>query len=182
MKIIGDKFELFKVVGVKFGFNNYEENGELVFEDIIEILFLGKWKVIFFYLKDFIFVCLIEIVVFVKLNDDFVDCDMIVFGGLIDNEFVKFVWCCEYKDLNKLNQWLFVDFMGVLVDQFGVCEYEVGVVLCVIFIVDLDNVIQYVLVNNLNVGCNLDEVLCIFDGLQIDELCLCNCVVGGLML
>ena len=34
MKTIGDKLEPFKVVGVKPGFNNHEENGESSFEDI----------------------------------------------------------------------------------------------------------------------------------------------------
>jgi alkyl hydroperoxide reductase subunit AhpC len=47
------------------------------------------------------------------------------------------------------------------------------------FIVDPDNVVQHVSVNNLNVGRNSDEVLCILDGLQTDELCTCNCGVGG---
>lgn len=165
MKIVGDKFEVFIVVVVKLGFNNYEENGQLVFEIVIEVLFLGKWKIIYFYLKDFMFVCLMEIVEFVKFMKQFEECDVVLFGGSLDNEFVKFVWCCEYKDLDKLNYYLFGDVKGELIDQFGVCDKEVGVVLCVMFIVDLDNMIQYVLVNNLNVGCSLEEVLCILDGL-----------------
>ncbi|WP_375214508.1 redoxin domain-containing protein, partial [Aquabacterium sp.] len=117
MKTVGDKLEAFHVVGVKPGFNNHEENGQSAFEDITEKSFEGKWKVIYFYPKDFTFVCPTEIVAFAKLNGDFADRDAIVLGGSTDNEFVKLAWRREHKDLNKLNQWQFADVTGSLVDQ-----------------------------------------------------------------
>ncbi|SIK48850.1 Putative alkylhydroperoxidase C [Mycobacteroides abscessus subsp. abscessus] len=57
MKTVGEKIEAFKVNGVKPGFNNHEENGASAFETITESSFPGKWKVIYFYPKDFTFVC-----------------------------------------------------------------------------------------------------------------------------
>lgn len=57
MKTVGDKLEPFKVVGVKPGFNEFMEHGKSAFEDITEQSFPGKWKVIYFYPKDFTFVC-----------------------------------------------------------------------------------------------------------------------------
>ena len=53
MKTVGDTLETFKVAGVKPGFNHPEENGVSAFEDITESSFPGKWKVIYFYPKDF---------------------------------------------------------------------------------------------------------------------------------
>ncbi|AST32188.2 peroxiredoxin [Ralstonia solanacearum] len=179
MKTIGDKLEPFKVVGVKPGFNHHEENGQSAFEEITETSFPGKWKVIYFYPKDFTFVCPTEIVAFAKLNQDFEDRDTVVLGGSTDNEFVKLAWRREHKDLNQLNQWSFADTTGALIDQLGVREHEAGVALRATFIVDPDNVIQHVSVNNLNVGRNPDEVLRILDGLQTDELCPCNRAIGG---
>lgn len=179
MKTVGDKLEPFHVVGVKPGFNNHEENGQSAFEDITEKSFEGKWKIIYFYPKDFTFVCPTEIVAFAKLNQDFADRDAVVLGGSTDNEFVKLAWRREHKDLNKLNSWQFADTTGSLIDQLGVREKEAGVALRATFIVDPDNVIQHVSVNNLNVGRNPDEILRILDGLQTDELCPCNRAVGG---
>ncbi|MCG5259628.1 peroxiredoxin [Cupriavidus gilardii] len=179
MKTVGDKLEPFRVVGVKPGFNAHEENGQSAFEDITEKSFEGKWKIIYFYPKDFTFVCPTEIVAFAKLNQDFADRDAIVLGGSTDNEFVKLAWRREHKDLNKLNSWQFADTTGSLVDQLGVREKEAGVALRATFIVDPDNTIQHVSVNNLNVGRNPEEILRILDGLQTDELCPCNRAVGG---
>ena len=50
---IGDVLPEFEVTGVKPGFMKHEENGESAFETITESSFEGKWKVIFFYPKDF---------------------------------------------------------------------------------------------------------------------------------
>ncbi|MEO6984823.1 MAG: peroxiredoxin [Paralcaligenes sp.] len=179
MKTVGDKLEPFKVAGVKPGFNHHEENGVSAFEDITESSFPGKWKVIYFYPKDFTFVCPTEIVGFNKLVKDFEDRDAVLLGGSVDNEFVKLAWRREHPDLNKLGHYQFGDTAGSLVDQLGVREKSAGVALRATFIVDPDNVIQHVSVNNLNVGRNPEEVLRLLDGLQTDELCPCNRSVGG---
>ncbi|MFO7188220.1 MAG: peroxiredoxin [Pseudomonadota bacterium] len=179
MKTVGDKLEPFKVVGVKPGFNNHEENGQSAFEEITEKSFPGKWKVIYFYPKDFTFVCPTEIVGFAKLNAQFEERDAVLLGGSTDNEFCKLGWRREHPDLKGLNHWQFADTTGSLIDQLGVREKEAGVALRATFIVDPDNVIQHVSVNNLNVGRSPDEILRILDGLQTDELCPCNRAVGG---
>ena len=179
MKTVGEKLEAFSVVGVKPRFNNPEENGQSAFENITEASFPGKWKVIYFYPKDFTFVCPTEIVGFDKLSSQFSDRDAVLLGGSTDNEFCKLAWRREHKDLNKLNHWSFADVTGSLIDQLGVRDKAAGVALRATFIVDPDNVIQHVSVNNLDVGRNPDEVLRLLDGLQTGELCPCNRNVGG---
>ncbi|MGN7439192.1 MAG: peroxiredoxin [Alcanivorax sp.] len=176
---IGDQLPEFEVTGVKPGFNKHEENGESAFEAITEKSFEGKWKVIFFYPKDFTFVCPTEIVEFAKLNEEFADRDAVVLGGSTDNEFCKLAWRREHADLNKLDQWSFADTNGTLVDALGIREPKEGVALRATFVVDPHNVIQHVSVNGLNVGRNPKETLRILDALQSDELCPCNRPVGG---
>lgn len=179
MKTVGDRIEAFSVTGVKPGFNHHEEKGQSAFEAITEKSFPGKWKIIYFWPKDFTFVCPTEITGFAKLARDFADRDAVLMGGSTDNEFCKLGWRRDHKDLDRLNHWSFADANGSLVDQLGVREKDAGVALRATFIVDPDNVIQHVSVNNLNVGRNPEEILRILDGLQTDELCPCNRSVGG---
>jgi len=179
MKTVGQRIESFKVTGVKPGFNQPEEKGISAFEEITEKSFPGKWKVLYFYPKDFTFVCPTEIVGFAKLQKDFDDREAVVLAGSTDNEFVKLAWRREHKDLDRLNHWQFGDTTGSLVDQLGVRDPQAGVALRATFVVDPDNVIQHVSVNNLNVGRSPEEVLRVLDGLQTDELCPCNRNVGG---
>jgi peroxiredoxin (alkyl hydroperoxide reductase subunit C) len=179
MKTVGDRIEAFSVVGVKPGFNEHEEKGVSAFETITEKSFPGKWKVIYFWPKDFTFVCPTEIVGFAKLAKDFADRDAVLLGGSTDNEFCKLGWRRGHQDLDRLNHWSFADVTGSLVDQLGVRDREAGVALRATFIVDPHNVIQHASVNNLNVGRNPDEVLRVLDGLQTDELCPCNRAPGG---
>ncbi|HJV74203.1 MAG TPA: peroxiredoxin [Noviherbaspirillum sp.] len=179
MKTVGEKIEAFSVTGVKPGFNKHEENGQSAFETITEKSFPGKWKIIYFYPKDFTFVCPTEITGFAQLVKDFEERDAVVLGGSTDNEFSKLGWRREHKDLTSLNHWQFADTTGSLLDQLGVRDKSAGVALRATFIVDPDNTIQHVSVNNLNVGRNPNEVLRLLDGLQTDELCPCNRAVGG---
>jgi len=179
MKTVGQKIAPFNVVGVKPGFNQHEENGVSAFEPIDEGSFPGKWKIIYFYPKDFTFVCPTEIVGFAKLAKDFEERDAVVLGGSTDNEFAKLGWRRDQRDLRSLNHCQCADVTGSLVDQLGVRDPREGVALRATFVVDPDNVIQHVSVNNLNVGRNPDEILRILDGLQTDDLCPCNRAVGG---
>jgi peroxiredoxin (alkyl hydroperoxide reductase subunit C) len=175
---IGDKLPAFSVTGVKPGFNNHVEAGQSAFEDLNEASFPGKWKVIFFYPKDFTFVCPTEIAEFARLSKDFADRDAVVLGGSTDNEFVKLAWRRDHKDLDKLPIWSFADTNGSLVDGLGV-RSPAGVAYRVTFVVDPDNVIQHVYATNLNVGRNPKDTLRVLDALQTDELCACNREVGG---
>ncbi|MBL8572797.1 MAG: peroxiredoxin [Hyphomicrobiaceae bacterium] len=175
---IGEKLPSFSVTGVKPGFMAHQENGESAFETITEASFPGKWKVIFFYPKDFTFVCPTEIAEFAKLAADFEDRDAVVLGGSTDNEFVKLAWRRDHKDLAKLPIWQFADTTGSLTDGLGV-RSPAGVAYRVTFVVDPDNVVQHIYGTNLNVGRAPKDTLRVLDALQTDELCPCNREVGG---
>ena len=176
---VGEKFPNFKVVGVKPGFNRHEENGISAFEDVTQDSFPGKWKVIFFYPKDFTFVCPTEIAEFARLNKDFADRDTIVLGGSTDNEHSKLGWRRDHADLDKLPIWQFADNSGKLTRELGILNEEEGVALRATFVVDPHNVVQHVYVTNLNVGRAPADTLRVVDALQTDELCACNRPAGG---
>lgn len=179
MLTVGDKLGEFAITGVKPGFNLDSENGVSAFEAITEKSFPGKWKIIYFYPKDFTFVCPTEITAYNKLVKEFEDRDAVLLGGNTDNEFVKLAWRRDHKDLNKLNHWQFADVTGSLLDQLGVRDKEAGVALRATFIIDPNNVIEHVTVNTLSVGRSPEETLRILDALQTRALCACNRPVGG---
>ncbi len=181
MKTVGNKLSPFKVMGVKPGFTQPEQNGESAFETITEQSFAGKWKVIFFYPKNFTFVCPTEIVAYDKLMGEFADRDAILMGGSTDNEFTHLAWRQHHEDLGKTSHWSFADTRRdelSLAAQLGILT-EDGVALRATFIVDPDNVIQHVTVNNLNVGRNSMEAVRVLDAIQTDDLCPCNRRPGG---
>jgi peroxiredoxin (alkyl hydroperoxide reductase subunit C) len=175
---IGEQLPEFEITGVKPGFNNHEENGVSAFETLTHESFPGKWKVIFFYPKDFTFVCPTEIAEFARLNKEFEDRDAVVLGGSSDNEFVKLAWRRDHKDLDKLPIWQFADTRGELIDGLDI-RAPAGVANRYTFIVDPENTIQHVYATALSVGRNPKDTLRVLDALQTDELCPCNREVGG---
>lgn len=176
---VGEQFPNFRIVGVKPGFMRHEENGESAFETLTNESFAGKWKVIFFYPKDFTFVCPTEIAEFARLNPQFEERDAVVLGGSTDNEHSKLGWRRDHQDLAKLPMWQFADSGGAFARALGVMNEEEGVALRATFVVDPHGTVQHVYVTNLNVGRNPQDTLRVLDALQTDELCPCNRAVGG---
>jgi peroxiredoxin (alkyl hydroperoxide reductase subunit C) len=149
------------------------------FETITNDSFPGQWKVIFFYPKDFTFVCPTEIAEFARLSQEFADRDCVVLGGSTDNEHSKLGWRREHPDLNKLPLWQFADNGGRFARALGVLDEAEGVAHRATFLVDPNGVVQHVYITNLNVGRNPQDTLRVLDAFQTDELCACNRPVGG---
>lgn len=176
MKTVGDKLTAFTVTGVRPG------QPADAFFDITQDSFMGKWKIIVYYPKDWTFVCPTEIVAYDKLTQDFADRDAVLLTGSTDNEFCKVAWQTAHADLKKITHTQFADTQRgelSLIEQLGAFYAPAGAALRATFIVDPDNVIQHVTVNNLNVGRNSDEALRVLDALQSGALCACNRTVGG---
>jgi len=134
----------------------------------------GKWKVVFFWPKDFTFVCPTEIAAFGKLNREFNDRDAVIYGVSTDSEFVHLAWRRSHPDLKDLPFPMLADIKRELSQAFGVLDRQEGVALRATFVVDPEGVIRFVSVNDLSVGRNPQEVLRVLDALQTDELCPCN--------
>ena len=144
------------------------------FDELTEQSFPDKWKVYFFWPKDFTFVCPTEIVAFANLDGEFRDRDTVVIGGSTDSDFVHLAWRKSREDLAAVRQPWLSDIKRELTTALGVLDVNEGVALRATFIVDPENVIRFVSVNDLSVGRNPQEVLRVLDALQTDELCPCN--------
>ena len=136
--------------------------------------FAGKWLVIFFWPKDFTFVCPTEIAAFGKLKGDFADRDAVLLGASVDSEFVHLAWREHHPDLKDLPIPMLADIKHELSAALGILDPTAGVAQRAVFIVDQEGVIRFVMVTDLSVGRNTQEVLRVLDALQTDELCPCN--------
>lgn len=134
----------------------------------------GKWKILFFWPKDFTFICPTEIIGYGELAGDFADRDAQLIGGSTDTDFVHFAWRRSDERLAAADFPWIADNKQELAKTLGILDKDAGVALRATFIVDPDNVIQHVTINGLNVGRNPQETLRILDALQTDELCPCN--------
>jgi len=168
MLTVGDRipaFDLNAVVSI---------DPDKAFQRIDQATNPGKWKVLFFWPKDFTFVCPTEIAGFGKLNEDFNDRDAVIYGVSIDSEFVHLAWRNNHPDLKNLPFPMLADIKRELSSALGVLDKTEGVALRATFIVDPEGIIRFVSVNDMNVGRNPEEVLRVLDALQTDELCPCN--------
>jgi lipoyl-dependent peroxiredoxin subunit C len=149
------------------------EDLDTAFETIRNDSYPGKWLVVFFWPKDFTFVCPTEIAEFGRKNGDFAERDAQVLGASVDSEFVHLAWRRDHKDLKGLPFPMLADIRKDLSSALGVLDEE-GVAKRATFIVDPQGVIRFVSVTDMNVGRNVSEVLRVLDALQTDELCPCN--------
>ena len=168
MLTVGENFPSFNLTAVT------GLDPKTAFEEISNESFPGKWKVVFFWPKDFTFVCPTEIAAFGKLNQEFLDRDAQLLGASIDSEFVHLAWRNNHADLKDLPFPMLSDIKRDLCEQLGILDIKAGVAQRATFIVDPQNVIRFVYVTDLSVGRNPQEVLRVLDALQTDELCPCN--------
>jgi len=133
-----------------------------------------KWLVMFWWPKDFTFVCPTEIAGFNKVYQDFKDRDAELVGASTDSEFVHLAWRKSHPDLKDLKFPMLADTSKSLAEELGILTNDEKVAYRATFIVDPQGIIRWVTVNDLNVGRNVDEVIRVLDALQTDELCPCN--------
>ena len=176
MLTVGDQFPSFDLQAV------VSTDPKTAFTRITDRTDDGKWKVVFFWPKDFTFVCPTEIAAFGRLNEEFNDRDAAVYGVSTDSEYVHLAWRQNHDDLRDLPFAMLADIKRELSEALGILDKAEGVALRATFIVDPDGVIRFASVNDLSVGRNPQEVLRVLDALQTDELCPCNWQKGDAVL
>lgn len=167
---IGTQFPDFKKIAV-VSTEKGKEFAEITSQDHING---GKWMVMFWYPKDFTFVCPTEIAEFNSNYEEFRDRDTQLIGASTDSEYVHLAWRKDHKDLKNLKFPLIADTSKSLAEGLGILEANEKVAYRVTYIVDPQGVVRWVSANDLNVGRNVKEVLRVLDALQTDELCPCN--------
>jgi len=170
MLAVSSKFPEFKkkaVVSITPG----KEFGEITSEDHKKA---KKWMVMFWYPKDFTFVCPTEITEFDNLYKEFESRNTMLVGASTDSEFVHLAWRSQHPDLKNLKLPLLADTSKSLAEALGILETEEKIAYRVTYIVDPEGTIRWVCANDLSVGRNVDEVLRVLDALQTGKLTPCN--------
>ncbi len=167
---IGSKFPEFKKLAT-VSLDKNKEFAEVTSENHIKE---NKWMVMFWYPKDFTFVCPTEIAEFNNNYDEFRDRDTVLYSASTDSEFVHLAWRKDHDDLRDLKFPMIADTSKSLAESLGILEENEKVAYRVTYIVDPQGIVRWVCANDLNVGRNVKEVLRVLDALQTDELCPCN--------
>lgn len=171
MICIGEKMPDFKktaVVSLEKGKQFADISSDMMVNDD------NRWTVMFWWPKDFTFVCPTEIAEFNANFSEFRDRDTYLLGASTDSEFVHLAWRENHEDLKDLKFPMIADTSKSLADALGILEPNEKIAYRATFIVDPQGIVRWVCVNDLNVGRNVKEVLRVLDGLQTDELCPCN--------
>lgn len=186
MLTIGDRFPDFNLVAVKGGPDGLAGPGE-TFEEISKnfdpeksFTYISsesdpeKWKVIFFWPKDFTFVCPTEVIEYDRFFQDFLDRNAVLYGCSTDSEFAHLFWRVYHKELQHISIPLLSDMDRKLSETLGILDKKMKVDLRATFIVDPAGIIRWVSVHDLSVGRNPKEALRVLDALQTGELCVAN--------
>lgn len=134
----------------------------------------GKWLVLFFYPLDFTFVCPTEITALSDRYEEFHDLDAEVLGVSIDSIYSHLAWMSTPRNANGLGEMHYAlasDITKEVARNYGVLIEDKGIALRGLFIIDPNGVLQYAVINSLNIGRSTDETLRILQALQTGGLC-----------
>ena len=154
---VGDTFPNFSMAAV--------EDKEIIEVDVL----LGEWTVVYFYPKDFTFICPTEIA-----DMDYLVGEADVIGISGDNEYCKLAWK-EQNDAIRNIRHILAAYCGLyLANELGIVDDDNGVPFRATYIVDPEGIIQHVSVNALDTGRNANEVLRTLQALKAGGLTGCS--------
>ena len=164
MLSVGDKFPAFSLQGIN-------DKNEFVRVEVNEGFTPDKksWSVVYFYPKDFTFICPTEIAGMDVLTEH---ANVIGISG--DNEFCKLAWKQDNLTIGNIKHTLAADCGLGLSHKLGIVNEEEGVPYRATFIFDKNRVVQHVSVNALDTGRNANEVLRTLKALQAGGLTGCE--------
>jgi len=161
---VGEKFPAFTMQGVN-------EKNELVQVSVTENYEPLKhdYTVVYFYPKDFTFICPTEIA-----GMDMLVSEANVIGISGDNEFCKLAWKQNNDGIANIQHPLACDAMLKLSTKLGIVNEFEGVCYRATFIIDKNSIIQHVSVNALDTGRNASEVLRTLQAIKAGGLTGCE--------
>lgn len=130
----------------------------------------GKWVVLFFYTRDFTYVCPTELEAFAALEKEFSRVGAQVIGASTDSYFSHNAWFEQDGTLSEVSFPIIADTSHEFSEAFGVL-LEDGSALRGTFIIDPEGVLRHMSVNEIDVGRNVAETLRLLQALQSGELC-----------
>lgn len=129
----------------------------------------GKWVVLFFYPRDFTFVCPTEIKGFAKQEADFNKIDAHIVAASTDSVYSHKAWF--EKDMPEVKFPVLADTAHTLARDYGVLNDTDGTAERGTFIIDPDGKLRYIVISDGNVGRSVAETLRVVEALQTGGLC-----------
>jgi peroxiredoxin (alkyl hydroperoxide reductase subunit C) len=129
----------------------------------------GSWLILFFYPRDFTFICPTEIRGFAKMEADFKKLDAKVLGASTDSEWSHKNWF--EKDLPEVTYPILADTTQKVSRDYGVLNEDDGSADRGLFIIDPEGIVKYAVISAGSVGRSVKEVLRVLEALQSGELC-----------
>jgi alkyl hydroperoxide reductase subunit AhpC len=137
----------------------------------------GKWVVLFFYPRDFTFICPTELAAFAERHDDFLDERAIVIGASTDSYYSHKAWFESDPRLAGVDYPVIADTAHELSRSFDVLLDDGGTHRAT-FIVDPNGTLLHMSVNEHDVGRSVEEVLRILRAFRTGALCPVNWAPG----
>jgi peroxiredoxin 2/4 len=132
--------------------------------------FAGHWVVLFFYPRDFTFVCPTELRGFVELGDEFEAAGAQLVAASTDSYWSHRAWFSQDGRLLDVSYPVLADTGHRLADAYGVL-LEDGSALRATFVIDPGGVLRHMSVGDQSVGRSPGETLRLLHALQTGELC-----------
>jgi len=146
------------------------------FKDLSLSDYSGKWLVLFFYPRDFTFVCPTELRGFAKHESDFKDLNCEIVAASTDSEWSHKNWF--KKDLPEIKYPIMADTTQALAKTYGVLNETDGSADRGLFIISPEGLIKYIVVSSGSVGRSVTETLRVLKALQSGDLCPLEWQVG----
>ena len=128
----------------------------------------GKWLVLFFYPRDFTFVCPTEIKEFSRLEKEFEVCSCSILACSTDSEWSHKNWF--ERDLPEVKYPILADTTQEVSRNYGVLGND-GASQRGTFIIDPQGILRWMMVSDNSVGRSVKEVFRALKALQTGELC-----------
>lgn len=129
----------------------------------------GHWLILFFYPRDFTFVCPTELRGFAKHESEFKDLNCDILAASTDSEWSHKNWL--EKDLPEVQYPVLADTTHALAEAYGVLNPQDGSADRGLFIINPEGVIEYIVVSAGSVGRSVTETLRVLKAIQSGELC-----------
>jgi alkyl hydroperoxide reductase subunit AhpC len=130
----------------------------------------GRWVILFFYPRDFTFICPTELAAFADRHGDFLSERAVVLAASTDSYFSHKAWFESDPRLAAVDYPVIADTAHELSRSYNVL-LEDGATHRATFIIDPDGVLLHMSVNEHDVGRNVDEVLRTLRAFRTGALC-----------
>jgi len=129
-----------------------------------------RWIVLFFYPRDFTFVCPTELAAFAELADEFAAEDADLVAVSTDSAWSHKAWFETQPLLAEVGYPVLADTTQELSEAFGVLTAD-GSALRGTFVIDPSGTVRHASVTDQNVGRSPEETLRVLQALRTGELC-----------